>query len=64
MRRSEDLKRRFLDLANTLLEPDRFGSGVSVRVFETNIYDASDGQGNFGANACAEDVLSPMIVNL
>jgi lysophospholipase L1-like esterase len=43
-----------IDLAlTTLLEPDRFGSGVSVRVFEANIYDASDGQGNFGANACA-----------
>ena len=36
-----------------LLQPGRFGAGVSVHVFEANIYDASDGQGNFSANNCA-----------
>jgi hypothetical protein len=36
-----------------LLQPGRFGVGVDVHVFEANIYDASDGQGNFAANNCA-----------
>jgi lysophospholipase L1-like esterase len=36
-----------------LLAPGRFGAGVDVHVFEANIYDASDGQGNFGTNGCA-----------
>lgn len=36
-----------------LLAPDRFGPGVEVHVFEGNIYDASDGQGNFAAGNCA-----------
>lgn len=36
-----------------LLAPDRFGAGVQVRVFEGNIYDASDGQGNFSQGKCA-----------
>jgi len=36
-----------------LLAPDRFGSGIAVHVFEANIYDASDGQGNFGSGGCA-----------
>ncbi|MBK7830650.1 SGNH/GDSL hydrolase family protein [Nannocystis sp.] len=36
-----------------LLAPDRFGAGVLVRVFEGNIYDASDGQGNFSQGKCA-----------
>ena len=36
-----------------LLAPDRFGPGVLVRVFEGNIYDASDGQGNFSQGKCA-----------
>lgn len=35
-----------------LLAPNRFGAGVEVHVFEANIYDASDGQGNFSANNC------------
>ncbi|MCC6216840.1 MAG: SGNH/GDSL hydrolase family protein [Polyangiaceae bacterium] len=36
-----------------LLAPGRFGPGVSVYVFELNIYDASDGQGNFSQGGCA-----------
>jgi lysophospholipase L1-like esterase len=36
-----------------LLAPGRFGAGVQVRVFEGNIYDASDGKGDFGSNNCA-----------
>ena len=35
-----------------LLQPGRFGPGVEVYVFEGNIYDASDGVGDFGANDC------------
>ncbi|MBI4702610.1 MAG: SGNH/GDSL hydrolase family protein, partial [Deltaproteobacteria bacterium] len=36
-----------------LLQPGRFGPGVAVYVFEANIYDASDGQGNFKSGGCA-----------
>ena len=36
----------------TLTEPDHFGAGVMVYVFHANIYDASDGVGDFGANGC------------
>lgn len=36
-----------------LLAPGRFGPGVEVHVYEGNIYDASDGQGNFAAGNCA-----------
>jgi len=36
-----------------LLAPDRFGAGVEVRVFEGNVYDASDGVGDYGDNGCA-----------
>jgi GDSL-like Lipase/Acylhydrolase family len=36
----------------TLLAPNHFGPGVEVRVFEANIYDSSDGQGNFSAHNC------------
>lgn len=32
--------------------PGRFGAGVAVYVFEGNIYDASDGHGDFGQHAC------------
>jgi lysophospholipase L1-like esterase len=35
-----------------LLAPGRFGPGVEVHVFEGNVYDASDGVGDFGANDC------------
>jgi hypothetical protein len=35
-----------------LLQPNRFGAGVEVHVYEANIYDSSDGQGNFSANDC------------
>lgn len=38
---------------SALLEPDRFGSGVAVYVFEANIYDASAGVGDFGQHDCA-----------
>ncbi|HQY60655.1 MAG: hypothetical protein IPF92_28905 [Myxococcales bacterium] len=36
-----------------LLAPGRFGAGVQVRVFEANVYDASDGKGDFGSHGCA-----------
>lgn len=36
-----------------LLAPGRFGAGVEVHVFEGNVYDASDGVGDFGANDCS-----------
>ena len=36
-----------------LTTPGRFGAGVEVYVVEANIYDSSDGEGNFGANDCA-----------
>lgn len=35
-----------------LLAPGRFGAGVDVHVFEGNIYDASDGAGDFGSQDC------------
>jgi lysophospholipase L1-like esterase len=38
---------------DALLVPGRFGAGVEVHVYEANIYDSSDGQGNFGAHDCA-----------
>ncbi len=37
---------------SALLAPGRFGPGVPVHVFEADIYDASDGQGNFAAHSC------------
>lgn len=49
-----------IDAALTeLLTPGRFGSGVMARVFEANVYDASDGQGNFGSNGCAMPLDAP-----
>lgn len=36
-----------------LLAPNQFGPGVEVHVYEGNIYDASDGAGDFGQNGCA-----------
>ncbi len=36
-----------------LLAPGRFGPGVDVHVFEGNVYDASDGQGNYSQGKCA-----------
>ena len=36
-----------------LLAPNRFGQGVQVYVFEANIYDASDGKGDYGSHNCA-----------
>lgn len=49
-----------IDAALDALEaPDRFGPGVDVHVFETNIYDASDGQGNFATGGCALPVNAP-----
>jgi len=35
-----------------LLAPGRFGAGVDVHVYEGNIYDASDGAGDFGSHGC------------
>ena len=35
-----------------LLAPGRFGAGVAVHVFEANIYDPSDGQGNYSQHNC------------
>lgn len=35
-----------------LLKPGKFGAGVEVRVFEGNIYDASDGAGDFSVQGC------------
>lgn len=35
-----------------LLAPGRFGAGVEVHVFEGNVYDASDGAGDFGQADC------------
>jgi lysophospholipase L1-like esterase len=35
-----------------LLAPGRFGAGVEVHVYEGNIYDASDGAGDFGSHGC------------
>ncbi|MCA9650901.1 MAG: SGNH/GDSL hydrolase family protein [Myxococcales bacterium] len=35
-----------------LLAPGRFGAGVEVHVFEGNVYDASDGAGDFGSAGC------------
>jgi GDSL-like lipase/acylhydrolase family protein len=45
---------------DALLEPDRFGPGVEVHVFEADIYDASDGQGNFGSHGCNISIDSPI----
>lgn len=39
--------------------PGRFGPGVDVHVFEANIYDASDGQGNFASGGCAISMDAP-----
>lgn len=36
-----------------LLAPGRFGPGVLVYVYEGDIYDASDGHGDFGSHSCA-----------
>ncbi|MCB9749128.1 MAG: SGNH/GDSL hydrolase family protein [Myxococcales bacterium] len=44
-----------------LLAPGRFGPGVEVHVFEGNIYDASDGQGDYGANGCSFGEGLPML---
>jgi hypothetical protein len=38
---------------DALLAPGRFGQGVEVHVYEANIYDSSDGQGNYNAHNCA-----------
>jgi lysophospholipase L1-like esterase len=38
---------------DALLAPGRFGPGVSVHVFEGNIYDASDGAGDYAEHDCA-----------
>ena len=38
---------------DALLAPNRFGAGVEVHVYEADIYDSSDGQGDFNAHNCA-----------
>ncbi|MFO0759054.1 MAG: SGNH/GDSL hydrolase family protein [Byssovorax sp.] len=35
-----------------LTKPDRFGPGVEVHVFEADIYDPSDGKGDFSKHGC------------
>ncbi|MCA9717662.1 MAG: SGNH/GDSL hydrolase family protein, partial [Myxococcales bacterium] len=51
-----------IDAALTeLLTPGRFGPGVEVHVFEGNIYDASDGEGDFNAYDCAFGLGFPML---
>jgi hypothetical protein len=37
---------------DALLKPGRFGAGVAVHVYEANIYDASDGVGDYSAHGC------------
>ena len=37
---------------DSLLAPGRFGAGVEVHVYEANVYDATDGQGNFNEGGC------------
>jgi lysophospholipase L1-like esterase len=44
---------------DALLSPDRFGAGTSVHVYYANIYDASDGQGNFKSGGCVVNIDSP-----
>ncbi len=46
-----------------LLAPGAFGAGVDVHVFEATIYDASDGQGNFGSGGCVINFDSPTSVD-
>ncbi len=49
-----------IDAALTeLTSPDRFGAGVQVAVYEANVYDASDGEGNFGDSGCAMPLNAP-----
>ena len=36
-----------------LLTPDRFGAGVEVTIFETNLFDPSEGEGDFTNYGCA-----------
>jgi hypothetical protein len=47
------------DALTDLLAPDRFGAGVDVHVYEANVYDASDGEGDFGSNGCALPLDAP-----
>ncbi len=35
-----------------LYSPDRFGTGVEAFVVEANVYDPTDGEGNFGDHGC------------
>ncbi|MCA9622226.1 MAG: SGNH/GDSL hydrolase family protein [Myxococcales bacterium] len=44
---------------DALLAPGRFGAGVEVHVFYANIYDASDGQGNYASGGCTINIDSP-----
>lgn len=44
---------------DALLTPDRFGAGVEVFVFHANIYDASDGAGDYQTGGCNIQMNSP-----
>ncbi len=45
---------------DTLQAPGRFGPGVEVFVFQANIYDPTDGQGNFNSFNC--NVSTPVVL--
>jgi hypothetical protein len=42
-----------------LVAPNKFGAGVKVHVYYANIYDASDGKGNFKDGGCVIKLNSP-----
>ena len=48
---------------SALLQPNRFGAGVAVHVFEATIYDASDGNGNYKSGGCVINMDSPKPVD-
>lgn len=49
----QEMGQNISEALDALLEPGRFGAGVEVHVFEATIYDASDGQGDFGSHGCS-----------
>jgi lysophospholipase L1-like esterase len=49
----ETMQANIDEALGVLTAPGRFGPGVEVFVLEANIYDSSDGEGNFGQNDCA-----------
>lgn len=48
----DKFRARFQQFLGKLKEPGRFGAGVEVYVLEADIYDPSDGQGNFAEAKC------------